>query len=129
MYGEWQWQRSRYSNDSEARPNQPEHYILRFKPDGALSAKVDCNSAGGNYRFEGNQITLQLTNSTLMSCEPGSLDQAFQHDLAAAVDYFMKGGRLFLDLKYGAGTMEFDRPTPAALAEPSNSAPIEVAPK
>jgi hypothetical protein len=64
MYGQWHWQRSRYSNETEARPSHPERYILRFEPDGILSAKVDCNSASGNYRFEGNQVTLQLTNST-----------------------------------------------------------------
>jgi heat shock protein HslJ len=110
MYGEWDWQRTRYRNDIEVHPSQPEHYILRFEPDGVLNAKVDCNTAGGKYRFEGSRITVALINSTLMACEPGSFEQVFQQNLAAAVGYFMKGGQLFLDLRDDAGTMEFDRP-------------------
>jgi heat shock protein HslJ len=110
LYGEWDWQRTRYKNDTETRPNQPEHYVLRFAPDGFLNTQVDCNSAGGKYRFEESQITLKLTNSTLMSCQPDSLEEVFQQNLAAATSYFMKSGRLFLALKKDAGTMEFDRP-------------------
>ena len=118
MYGEWDWQRTRYKNDTETRPHQAEHYVLRFEPGGLLSAKVDCNSAGGKYQFEGSRIMLKLTNSTLMSCQPGSLEGPFQQDLAAATAYSMKSGRLFLALKKDAGTMEFDRP--AVLATPAS---------
>jgi heat shock protein HslJ len=110
LYGEWDWQRTRYKNGTETRPHEPEHYVLRFEPDGSLTAKVDCNSAGGKYQFEGTQITLKLTNSTLMSCQPGSLEDAFQRGLAAATAYSMIRGRLVLALKKDAGTMEFDRP-------------------
>ena len=110
MYGEWDWQRTRYKNNTEASPSQPEHFVLRFEPNGFLSAQVDCNSAGGKYEFEDSRITLKLTNSTLMSCQPGSLEDVFQQNLAAATAYFMKSGRLFLALKNDAGTMEFDRP-------------------
>jgi heat shock protein HslJ len=110
MYGEWDWQRTSHKNGTETSPNQPEHFVLRFEPDGFLSAQVDCNSAGGKYQFEGSRITLKLTNSTLMSCQPGSLEEVFQQNLAAATTYFMKGGRLFLALRNDTGAMEFDRP-------------------
>ena len=110
MYGEWVWERTRYKNNTETSPIQPEHFVLRFEPDGFLSAQVDCNSAGGKYQFENRRITLKLTNSTLMSCQPGSLDEVFQQNLATAVAYFMKGGRLFLAMSNGTGTMEFNRP-------------------
>lgn len=110
LYGEWDWQQTRYKNNSEARPNQPEHFVLRFEPDGFLSAQVDCNSAGGKYQFQDSGITVKLTNSTLMSCQEGSLEEVFQQNLAAATSYSMKGGRLFLTLNNGTGTMEFDRP-------------------
>jgi hypothetical protein len=46
-----------------------------------------------------------------MSCQPGSLEEVFQQNLATAVTYFMKDGRLFIALSNDAGTMEFDRPT------------------
>jgi heat shock protein HslJ len=110
MYGEWAWQRTRSKNNTETNPNQPEHYVLRFEPDGFLSAQVDCNSAGGKYQFEGSAIRLKLTNSTLMSCQPGSFEEMFQQNLTSATSYFMKDGRLFLALSNGTGTMEFDRP-------------------
>jgi heat shock protein HslJ len=96
---------------SGTSPSQSEHYVLRFESGGFLSAQVDCNSAGGKYLFENSRITLKLTNSTLMSCQPGSLEEVFQQNLATAVTYFMKDGRLFLALSNDAGTMEFDRPT------------------
>jgi heat shock protein HslJ len=121
MYGEWNWQRTRYKNSTETSPNQPEHYVLRFEPDGFLSAQVDCNSAGGKYQFEGSEITLNLTNSTLMRCQPGSLEEVFQQNLTSATSYFMKDGRLFLGLSNGTGTMEFDRPAGHATHGPGRS--------
>jgi heat shock protein HslJ len=110
MYGEWDWQGTRSSSNIEVRPDRPERYTLRFEQDGALTAKVDCNTAGGKYRFERSKIMIELTNSTLMSCEPGSLEQTYQQNLAAATGYFMKEGQLFLELRTDVGTMEFDRP-------------------
>ena len=110
LYGEWAWQRTRYKNNTETSPNQPEHYVLRFEADGFLSAQVDCNSAGGKYQFQDSGITLKLTNSTLMSCQPGSFEEVFQQNLSSVTSYFMKDGRLFLALSNGTGTMEFDRP-------------------
>lgn len=118
MYGEWTWQRTRSKNNKGTIPNQPEHYVLRFEPEGFLSAQVDCNSAGGKYQFEGSGITLKLTNSTLMSCPPGSFEDVFQQNLASATSYFMKDGRLFLALSNGTDIMEFDRPAGPATHGP-----------
>jgi len=118
LYGEWDWQRTRYKNNTETSPNYPEHYVLRFEQDGLLSAQVDCNSAGGKYQFEGSAITLKLTNSTLMSCQPGSFEEVFQQNLTSATSYFMKDGRLYLALSDGTGTMEFDRPAGRATHGP-----------
>ena len=50
-----------------------------------------------------------MTHATLAACEPGSLDQTFRRDLGAAAIFFIRQGRLFLDLKYDTGTMEFGR--------------------
>jgi heat shock protein HslJ len=118
MYGEWHWQRTRYKHNAESSPEQPAHFVLRFEPDGILSAQVDCNSAGGKYQFIYSRIKLKLTNSTLMSCQPGSLERVFQQNLAASTDYFMRDGRLFLALGNGTGTMEFDRPAVHPTPEP-----------
>jgi heat shock protein HslJ len=100
---------SRYNNDTEARPTDPGRYQLRLEPDGTLRARVDCNQAGGRYRIEGSITLIEVTHATLAAREPGSLDQAFRRDLGAAAIYFMRQGRLYLDLKYDTGTMEFGR--------------------
>jgi heat shock protein HslJ len=110
LYGEWDWQGTRLKNDHETRPDHPDRYVLRFEPDGLLSAQVDCNSAGGTYQFEETRINVKLTNSTLMACQPGSLEEVFQRNLDAVTGYFMKNGKLFLSLRNGSGAMEFDRP-------------------
>jgi heat shock protein HslJ len=106
---DWQWLASRYNNDTEARPADPGRYRLRLEPDGSLRARVDCNQAGGRYRIEGSVIAIEVTHATLAACEPGSLDQTFRRDLSAAAIFFVRQGRLFLDLKHDTGTMEFGR--------------------
>jgi hypothetical protein len=40
---------------------------------------------------------------------PGSLERVFLRDLVAARVYFMREGRLFLNLRDDTGTMEFGR--------------------
>ena len=106
---DWQWLASRYNNDTEARPADPGRYRLRLDPDGSLRARVDCNQGGGRYRIEGSVIAIEVTHATMAACEPGSLDQTFRRDLSGAAIYFMRQGRLYLDLKYDTGTMEFGR--------------------
>lgn len=106
---DWKWVASRYGNDTEARPADPAQYRLRLQPDGTLRARVDCNQAGGVYRISGRSIVIEVTHSTMAACGPGSLDRTFLRDLGAAAIYFMRQGKLFLDLKYDTGTMEFGR--------------------
>jgi heat shock protein HslJ len=106
---DWHWQASRYNNDTAARPADPARYRLRVEPDGSLRVRVDCNQAGGRYRIDGGAISIEVTHSTRAACEPGSLDQAFLRDLGAAAIYFVRNGRLYLDLKNHTGTMEFAR--------------------
>jgi heat shock protein HslJ len=106
---DWQWVASRYNNDTEARPADPGRYWLRLEPDGSLRARVDCNQAGGRYRMSDGAIVIEVMHSTMAACEPGSLDRIFLRDLSGAAIYFMRQGRLYLDLKYDTGTMEFGR--------------------
>lgn len=104
---DWQWNASRYNNDTESRPADPGRYRLRLEPDGSLRARADCNQAGGRYRIEGSTIAIEVTHSTMAACEPESLDQAFRRDLGAAAIYSMRRGKLYL--KHDTGTMEFAR--------------------
>jgi heat shock protein HslJ len=109
--GEWGWVVTRYSDDSVAQPADPASYTLRLKPDSSLSIRADCNRVGGRYVIEESTISIEMTHSTLVACEPDSLDSVFLRDLAAARVFFLRRGKLFLDLKYDTGTMEFSRQT------------------
>jgi len=106
---DWQWQVSRYSNDTESKPVDPARFRLRLEPDGSLRVQADCNQAGGRYRIDGSTIAIEVTHSTMAACEPGSLDQTFRRDLDAVTIYFVRNNRLYLDLKHDTGTMEFGR--------------------
>ena len=106
---DWRWLGTRYNNDTESRPADPARYTLRLQPDGTVRIRADCNGAGGVYRLQKSRIGIETTHSTLAACEPDSLERAFLRDLSAASGYFMKDGKLFLDLKYDSGTMEFER--------------------
>jgi hypothetical protein len=46
---DWQWLRTRYNNDTEARPADPSRYRVCLEPDGTLRTQADCNAAGGTY--------------------------------------------------------------------------------
>jgi para-nitrobenzyl esterase len=78
-------------------------------PEGHLSVRLDCNTGGGRYTLDGSSLTLKLTHTTRAACPPGSLDQKFMKDLAAARIAFLRDGELYLDLLYDTGTMKFTR--------------------
>lgn len=107
--GEWQWLGTRYADGSESRPAEPARYRLRLAPDGSMRIRSDCNEAGGRYRLEDGRIAVEVAHSTLATCAPDSLDTVFRRDLAAATAYFLRAGRLYLELGSDAGTMEFGR--------------------
>ena len=106
---DWQWQVTRYSNDTQAVPQDPARYRLRLEADGALRVTADCNQAGGRYRVDRSTIAIEVMPTTMAACAPGSLDAVFRRDLAAATIFFMRTGDLYLDLKYDTGTMQFGR--------------------
>lgn len=105
----WKWQGSTYNNDTRAEPADPSRYTILLMPEGHLSVKLDCNAGGGRFSLEGSSLQLEVTHTTMASCPPGSLDQAFMKDLAAAKIAFVRDGNLFLDLMYDSGTMKFSR--------------------
>jgi len=105
----WKWQRTAYNNDTRAEPPDPSRYTILLVPDGRLSVHLDCNAGGGRYTLDGSSLTLEVTQTTMAACPPGSLDQQFMKDLAAARIAFMRDGNLYLDLMYDTGTMKFAR--------------------
>ena len=106
---EWKWAGSRYNNDRNVRPVDPSRFRLRLEPGGLVHLQADCNAAGGRYRIEDRRITVTVTHSTMAACELDSADRTFLKDLDAAGGWFVREGRLYLDLAVDRGTMEFDR--------------------
>jgi heat shock protein HslJ len=48
---------------------------LIFGEDGTISGNVGCNSLGGEYTVDGDQITFNNLASTLMACDDVLMDQ------------------------------------------------------
>ena len=107
MSVDWLLISTRYSDASEARPDEPLRYQIRLQPEGVLQVRADCNRAGGRYRLDGSSISLEITHSTMAACEPGSLAPAFQRDLGVVQSYIVRDGLLYFELKDHAGRMEF----------------------
>lgn len=103
----WQWQESRYSNDTNATPDDPSKYTIEFAEDGTYSGQADCNSIRGGYTLDGSSITIEPAATTLMGCPEGSLDFEFTRDLEAARIVFFQEGDLLIDLFADGGTMRF----------------------
>lgn len=103
----WAWQSSLYNDGNNATPEEPGNYTVEFLSGGNLSVKADCNMVSGEYSVEESSISIEITASTLVACEPGSLSDQFIKDLTAAALYFFQDESLFIDMKFDRGTMNF----------------------
>jgi heat shock protein HslJ len=103
----WQWQGSKYNNDTEAVPADPSRYTVQFNEDGTVAVRADCNNASGNYTTDGSSISIEILATTLAACPEDSLEQEFLRDLDGAAIYFFLDGDLYLDIQMDAGTMQF----------------------
>jgi heat shock protein HslJ len=103
----WQWVHTRYNNDQRTIPARPEQYTLRFRDDGQIGVKADCNMKGGTYAATDKQLSMKIITSTMAVCPPGSLEEEFVRNLHAGTNYFFRDGDLFIDLKFDSGTMRF----------------------
>lgn len=105
--GTWYWQGSSYTDGTKAIPVDPSGYTVTFGSDDRLSAKVDCNQAGGPYRVQGSTITVGQLISTLALCPPESLSTEFMRDLQALGEFKFDGANLVVTLKDNLGTATF----------------------
>jgi heat shock protein HslJ len=69
---------------------------LVFGDDGQVSGSMGCNSFGGEYKVEGNQITFGPLVSTLMACDEPIMNQesAVLKIFTGTVDYQVDGTTL-----------------------------------
>jgi len=104
----WNWVRTQYSNGAIIAPSDPSLYVLTFGEDGTVNVQDDCNVVNGVFTaFADQALTLDLQTSTMAACAPDSLHYQFILDLSAAASYFFQDGRLFIDLKFDTGVIEF----------------------
>jgi heat shock protein HslJ len=115
MQAVWVWQRSEMSNDTTIVPPDPNRYTIRFRADGRLAIRADCNQGGGTYTLDGARLTITPGPMTLIACGPMSQDTAFMRGLRDVATYVMDGNNLVLNLKVDAGNMVFSPQPPLSL--------------
>lgn len=103
----WKWKSSTDSSFTTTSPSDSSLYTIEFKSDGTVAIRADCNNVAGTYTTNQQAITISLGPSTLAACRAGSLDQEFLHSVSNAAAYSFYNNDLILDLKEGAGSMEF----------------------
>lgn len=71
---------------------------LTFNQDGTVGGSGGCNSFGGTYEVDGNQITFNEMTSTLMACDDARMAQegAVLQVLSGTVEYQIQGNVLTL---------------------------------
>jgi heat shock protein HslJ len=102
----WEWV-STLTPVERIEVKNPERYTLRLQADGAAVFQFDCNRGGGRYEISENQITFGPLMSTRMACPPDSQDAVFMDQLSRITSYFVRDGKLFLEMPLDSGTMRF----------------------
>ena len=95
---------------SQTIPSDPDEYWLLLNPDGTVEATGDCNSATGVFTLDGDELTIDFTQGSDNTCEPGSLSDLFLGKLEDASSYELTEDEdLLINLKFDAGTMRFSQ--------------------
>jgi heat shock protein HslJ len=102
----WKWEQLTTPVDVTT-VEDPEKYLVEFRPEGDVAVVADCNNGAGTYTIDGSNITIEIKALTMAACPPGSLSDEFVKNLNAAAIYFIEGDNLFIDLKLDSGTMKF----------------------
>lgn len=106
--GEWQWEKTVYTDGEEVVPEDPTKFVVRFTEGGRFSSLTDCNNLMGNYEVSVDAQTLRFSDpaSTLMYCE-GSMENEYKADLVKVEKYSFSEDGLSLNLETEDGVMEF----------------------
>jgi len=103
----WRWVQTTYGDGTELVPAQPEAFVLTFSDNNTVSIATDCNTMGGTYEVNENQITFSALVATKMFCED-SQEQAFADMLTEIQSYFFTTtGELVFDLTFDSGSSVF----------------------
>lgn len=104
----WQLQQIQYNDGKQLEANPPERYTVEFMDDGQVAIQADCNQGHGSFTTtDSSQISISEIAITRAACPTGSISNEFVQGLSNAAIYFFQDGDLFIDIKYGTGTMHF----------------------
>jgi heat shock protein HslJ len=103
----WHWERTLLRDGSERRPGNAASYVLNFQRDGGLAVQADCNTGTGTYTIDGATLALGTLTSTQTVCPGTSLSEVFLQQLQSSGPVHLRDGKLLINLKNDAGTMEF----------------------
>ena len=87
--------------------------LLHFEQKGKISGNFGCNSFGGDYKINGNQITLGQIASTLMYCQDPVMVQestALQV-LTGTPSFTLENGKLTIMAVDGKNSLTFEQIT------------------
>ncbi|MDQ3748794.1 MAG: META domain-containing protein [Acidobacteriota bacterium] len=104
----WRWQSSE-SATGKITVDKPENYQLEFMANGKIRVKADCNTGGGSYMTEDNNISFVRIFTTKMFCGEKSLDSRFMQGLESARSFRVEGNNLLIGGEGENGTMKFFR--------------------
>lgn len=93
--------------------------ITLLLADGQAGGFGGCNSYGGTYQVEGNNISFGGITSTLVACATESVteqEQRYIQALQSANSYELEGNQLRITYDDGEGLLVFETPLPAAPA-------------
>lgn len=102
----WELQDIQFNDGKLLVAEPPENYTVEFMDDGSMAVRADCNRGRGSFTTETDgRITIDPIATTLAACPEGSLGNDFTQALSSAAIYFFQDDQLFIDLKFGSGTM------------------------
>ncbi len=120
----WQLVKFQSSDDKTLMPDDKAKYTIAFGADHKASLRIDCNRGGGTWKSSGsNQLEFGPLALTRAMCPPGPLNDRIPKDWQDVRSYAIKNGHLFLFLKSGDGTYEFE-PSDASTST-SSSLPLK----
>jgi len=93
------WKLTAYGPKDSPSPAVPDaEATLSFGNDGTVGGSGGCNSLGGTYEGDGNQITFHDITSTLMACDDARMAQesTVNQVLTGTADYVIDGNTLTL---------------------------------
>jgi heat shock protein HslJ len=102
----WKWVEFQAMNDDLTVVENPESYTASFNPDDTISVRADCNFAGGDYRANAGEISIQVLSMTLAACEPDSRGDEFIDLLNQSASYIIEEGFLHISLPMDGGILK-----------------------